>query len=1267
MKKFFLFMLSLCICLTFSVSLAACDFGFTDPEHTHTFETEWTYNETHHWHKCQDGDCDEIIDQAEHNYINGECECGAIKQVEHVCDFEGEWTYNETHHWHKCQDDDCDEIIDQAEHNYINGECECGAIEQVEHICDFEEEWTYNETHHWHKCKDDTCSEISDRVEHNYINDECECGAYIEHVCIFKAEWSYDSTYHWHKCEDSTCSEIGDKTEHNYIDGICECGRLETQGLKYTLMEDQAGYSVSVGNAKNATSIVIPKTYKGLPVKVIGENAFSGCSNLKKIVIPSSVVSIGKSAFSSCASLTEMVVPFIGNSRDATGHEAVFGYIFGYKTNSSSSSVSGHTYQYNIGSEYYHYSIPSTISIVTITDTTKINSRAFWNCSMVKELSLPAKLDEIEYSAFYDCYGLEKIYYNGDLNSWATIKFGDALANPVEFAKQLYIEGRILENATITGIEKVSQYAFENCDSLQKVLIGDGVKIIGAGAFSGCDKLEDITISKSVELIGDGALSYCKGLDNIFVDVYNEIYKSIDGNLYTADGKTLIKYAIGKDSKTFTVPNTVEVIYNNAFAYATNLESVIISDSVKEISYQAFFYCTNLSEVKFGVALESIGDSAFWACAAISTLEIPDKVKTIGNAAFTNCRGLKNVVIKNGLEHIGKEAFYACDGLSSLVIPFVGASREATGFEAVFGYIFGYKTSLNNSPINGAICQFDDGKTYYHYYIPDSLRSVSITDDDNIESKAFYKCKNIENVLIGESVEYIGDKAFYGCENLQSMTLPFVGANRESTLYESVFGYIFGYVVSAYKTETDKVYPLTYQFAYYHAESEFTNYYHYYIPNTLVSVSITDDDNICERAFYNCGYLTDIAIGDSVKEICIDAFYGCNSLENITLPFVGNTREGTETYKSVFGYPFGYKTGTITSNFEGCTEQCYKGSTYYYYYIPASLRSVKITDTQNMCAYAFKNCENLTTIELPNTMNSVGMSIFDGCKALSSIAIPNGITSLDINTFNGCTNLKTIVLPNSLSSIGGSSFDGCNNLEYTEYDNACYLGNDDNPYLVLFKTTSKNITSCATHEKTKIIYGDAFDSCTSLKSLTITAAVETIGQYVFMGCSSLVEITISKQNQIYDSRDNSNAVIETSTNKLLFGCQGTVIPSSIEIIGSRAFYYCHSLKEIKIPSSVTVIEDYAFYDCYNLSNIVFEEDSQLVSLGFAAFGRCEALTSIVIPKGVTKIGDNAFRECLNLKNVYYTGSREDWKNITIGSNNDYLKNATIEYDYTGNS
>jgi len=204
---------------------------------------------------------------------------------------------------------------------------------------------------------------------------------------------------------------------------------------------------------------------------------------------------------------------------------------------------------------------------------------------------------------------------------------------------------------------------------------------------------------------------------------------------------------------------------------------------------------------------------------------------------------------------------------------------------------------------------------------------------------------------------------------------------------------------------------------------------------------------------------------------------------------------------------------------------------------------------------------------------------------ITEVTIPDTVTSIEDYAFIYCENLTGIIIPNSVKSIGGMAFAYCDSLSY----------------------------------------------------LVIGSSLQNIGTNAFSSCESLESIFVYENNEVYDSRDYCNAVIETSTNTLVVGCKTTVIPESVTSIGDYAFYN-KGLDRANIPDSVTSIGEYAF--AYNKNLYGASISSSVKSLEKGVFSNCESLKYLTIGNSVQSIGDYAFSECKNLSYVIISNSVE---------------------------
>ena len=214
---------------------------------------------------------------------------------------------------------------------------------------------------------------------------------------------------------------------------------------------------------------------------------------------------------------------------------------------------------------------------------TGIGDGAFYSCGSLTSVTIGDSVTSIGDSAFECCYSL------------TSVTIGDSVTS-------------------------IGDSAFYECDSLTSVTIPDSVTSIGDYAFDWCRSLTSVTIGNSVTSIGYGAFRECTSLTSILVDNDNTAYQSIDGNLYSKGGNTLIAYAIGKIEKSFTIPESVTSIGDYAFAWCRSLTSVTIPDSVTSIGDWAFRECTSLTSVTIGESVTSISVSAFRYCTSLMSV-----------------------------------------------------------------------------------------------------------------------------------------------------------------------------------------------------------------------------------------------------------------------------------------------------------------------------------------------------------------------------------------------------------------------------------------------------------------------------------------------------------------------------------------------------------------------------------------------------------------------------------------------------------------------
>lgn len=438
------------------------------------------------------------------------------------------------------------------------------------------------------------------------------------------------------------------------------------------------------------------------------------------------------------------------------------------------------------------------------------------------------------------------------------------------------------------------------------------------------------------------------------------------------------------------------------------------------------------------------------------------------------------------------------------------------------------------------------------------------------------------------------------------------------------------------------------------------------MPLTLGGYPVT---GIGDRAFSRCIYLTSITIGKNVTIIGDEAFSDCIALTSVTIPeSVTNigarafARSDIDINNSIYGclsnitvngnnqYYSSDEYGVLFNKSKTILIQYPVGNTRSSYEIPGSVTSI------DECAFrrsntltnviisnsvisigesAFESCVNLSNLTLSDNLASIGYKAFYDCQNLSNIFIPESVTSIGESAFYNCDGLTNIIIPYKVSSIGREVFSNCDSLmqitvdeknQYYSNDERGVLFNKNKTLLIQYPKANKNESYLIPNSVIDIEYR-AFINCKNLLNLTIPDSVTGIGVNAFIGCDF--------------------AIIS--------------IPGMVESIGFGAFSFCQNLSKVIIDEGVTSIGKGMFQSCVSLSNIVLPES--VTSIDDAAFNACGNLTSITIGKNVTTIGNNAFRNCNSLKDVYFTGTEEEWNNITVGLYNEFFENATVHFDY----
>ena len=635
-------------------------------------------------------------------------------------------------------------------------------------------------------------------------------------------------------------------------------------------------------------------------VEVIGQDAFEGCISLTEIDISATAREIGKNAFKGCNNILVFETPFIGKSAEETAK-----YSFDYFINCNSLKK------------------PFT---VVLKGMTTIHSKAFEDCSSIVAVDFGDSVTRIEAGAFKNATSLASI-------------------------------------TLPAGLSTVEKEAFFGCTSL-KVVEGLGnASYIEKSAFEACSALETVDLSSAVR-IGEMAFKNCLYLSNI-------------GNIENLSelGKSAFEYCISLDD--VILPTSLTEISEAAFRHCTSLKSITLPTSMRKICKEAFAE-SGLFGVNFNHNLSEICESAFKGCYSLSSITIPASVKSLGKNAFADCHSLTRVEapflgMEAGSSKGSDRVFGNGSNVTAVIINGTGKLTEKD--------MKAFKDKLQSVEIGGSITEID--KRAFKEF--DRLYSVTFGPSvKKIGNEAFYGCSGLGNVsLVDSGITEIGEKAFskasldtftagsalrtigkeaflssgvetldlslaaissvgkklcYDCTSLRTVKLP----SSLLEIGEAAFKNAYSLNIIA----MDRVQVIGKEAF---ACTDFTSFY---VPAGCKKLG--------EKAFADCERLYTLILSDSVTEIGKGLFAGCDELTELTIPFIGTTRDSAKKI-SELGYH-------------------------------STLRTVTVTNAKKLGNEAFAGCSSLEMLDLNVGITEIGKDAISGCYSLYRVTLPEELS-----------------------------------------------------------------------------------------------------------------------------------------------------------------------------------------------------------------------------------------------------------------------------------
>lgn len=854
------------------------------------------------------------------------------------------------------------------------------------------------------------------------------------------------------------------------------------------------------------------------------------------------------------------------------------------------------------------------------------------------------------FSTFIDMYSLKRLYaailllctssialiaqtFESDGLWYSVASEGEVMVIPnPDQSKYALSDVVIPESVVFEGIEyavtQIDDYAFQGCTDIVSLIISKSVVNIGASAFEGCTGMKFLRFADgTTPLSFENNLQFMQSpLDSLVVGRDLDYASGSRAGGYSPFASmsrefSPIKYVEFTDSVT-SIPSRL-------FERCTTIEKVFIGQNVTSIADNLFRYCTALKVVVCKTVTPPSSRRSIITSDNSVTLYVPE-----GTAeAYQATTSWKDFYRILDIEYVPD---FNVDGI---VYTLIGRNKVAvSGCDESLHHL--KHISLPETvEYKGVVYQLTEiigmsiQATFETIDIPNAVTAI--------RPYAFSHHEELKSIILPDSLVVLGEGAFSGCYDLSHVTIPagvkiieretFSSCNLDTVVVKGVEPpFVKGPAFDSYDIEyatlivpngTFQAYMNAMQWQDFYKIEEVEGYANIFeIDGVRYKMDSYDGTTVCVVG----ATVKDVIIPDSVlynkkfavTAIADNAFAGNRFLESIVIS------EGVVTLGSLafdycdclrsihipstlvngsFGYEYNLNFPNYGPAFRGCT----------------GLESITVAeghpnlDSRN-------NCNAL----IWTNKNWNGVELLMGCK---NTVLFDGITQISDNAFYD-TGIKEVDIPNSVTRIGSGAFQLCDSLQsvrigsgLTQFALSNHMGNEDLREQV---------------------------------------------QRLFQGCYNLKTIVVDENNPLIDSRNNCNAIIETATNTILLGSNGTVIPESVTAVSLFSFELCSELKELYIPEGLTNISYGSFYGCNSLEKIVVSElnsvyDSRnncnaiietatdslisgcmntiipedVVFIGHYAFGGNHGLKSIVIPDAVHTIGQGAFTGCRNLRSI----------------------------------
>ena len=704
----------------------------------------------------------------------------------------------------------------------------------------------------------------------------------------------------------------------------------------------------------------------------------------------------------------------------------------------------------------------------------------------------------------------------------------------------------IIEGYLVT---ELGDDVFNYATNMTSMTLPIGLEKIGARTFAFCSNLEwEVAFPSTLKSIGEKAFYGCGKITGKLEEIMN----------------TKVIYGQGVFMKCSRLTGDIQILMNmlgeqdtiiedglfNGFSGATG--TLVIPARITSIGANAFYGCSGINKIVFesNTNLKNIGNSAFYQCTNMAgILDIPDSVETIGEYAFYEDKGLTGLNLSTTLSTLGRNAFYKCNNIAGTVI--IPETLEVLE-EEMFCDCFKIDTIK---------------------FMSNGNKGVKI-----IKRKALFNSQGLKKIIFPETLTKIEEWAMHNCTMLENLELP---TNLK-------------YIEASAFRDCSKLDILSW-------------------PSNLQSIG--------SEAFMNCINLKEIPNFLNINKIDREAFINCNLLgtrgENNIINAIRNSKMtfiGNEVFKDCVNLigeylgeilnSSGTKINIIGAPFVGTKVNLarkldFNGKT-----------SILANEYQGTTKFVDNSGNEITQINIPDTVTSIGNNAFSGCTSITSVNIPNSVTRIGSYCFSSCTSLTNIRLPENklYQTMENGLLDGCKSLKQINIPTNIININ----YQALARCGFERLNIPG---NVKNLYSASIQNNFELVELKLNEGIERLGSQ-FISASKVTKLDIP----------NSVINIEEAALYYCRNLKSLTIGSGMTYIPNRLLWSTNSVENIIIKGKVTKIGNEAFNDSVKLNTLKMDW-SNVISIGDKAFGNCGMLKGNIKLNPNCSIAETAFNGC----------------------------------------